>query len=96
MSVRKSYSPEFKAKVVLEILKEEKSISELSSEHGVHPTQLNRWTALAIKELPSLFTDRHNEVATLKADYEKQLQELYAEVGKLTTQLAWLKKKSGF
>lgn len=96
MSVRKSYSPEFKAKVVLEILKEEKSISELSSEHGVHPTQLNRWTALAIKELPSLFTDRHNEAAALKADYEKQLQELYAEVGKLTTQLAWLKKKSGF
>ncbi|MGI9860448.1 IS3 family transposase [Moorella naiadis] len=92
MSVRKSYSPEFKAKVVLEILKEEKSISELSSEHGVHPTQLNRWTALAIKELPSLFTDRHNEVAALKADYEQQLQELYAEVGKLTTQLAWLKK----
>lgn len=96
MSVRKSYSPEFKAKVVLEILKEEKSISELSSEHGVHPTQLNRWTALAIKELPSLFTDRHNEVAALKADYEKQLQELYAEVGRLTTQLAWLKKKSGY
>jgi putative transposase len=34
-------------------------------------------------------------VATLKADYERQLEDLYAEIGRLTTQLTWLKKKSG-
>ncbi len=41
--MRKTYSAEFKAQVVLEILKEEKSISQLSSEYGVHPNQLNKW-----------------------------------------------------
>jgi putative transposase len=40
MSVRKQYSPEFKSKVVLEILKEEKTLSQISSEYGVHTTQL--------------------------------------------------------
>jgi transposase-like protein len=43
MSVRKQYSPEFKSKIVLEILKEEKTLSQLSSEYGVHTTQLKNW-----------------------------------------------------
>lgn len=34
---RKRYPPTLKARIVLEILREEKSISELSSEHGIHP-----------------------------------------------------------
>jgi len=36
MSVRKSYSPDFKTKIVLEILREEKTLAQLSSEYGVH------------------------------------------------------------
>ena len=31
----------------------------------------------------------------MKAEYENQIENLYAEVGRLTTQLSWLKKKSG-
>jgi putative transposase len=34
-------------------------------------------------------------VAALKADHERQLEDLYAEIGRLTTQLTWVKKKSG-
>ncbi|PHJ39941.1 hypothetical protein P378_00025 [Desulforamulus profundi] len=41
--MRKSYSGEFKAKVVLEILKEEKTISQIASEYGIHPNQLLKW-----------------------------------------------------
>ena len=48
-----------------------------------------------LKGLPSLFTDDHKTEAALKAVYDQQLDELYAEIGRLTTQLAWLKKKSG-
>jgi hypothetical protein len=42
--------------------------------------------------MPSLF-DRQNSTGELKAAYEQQLTELYAEIGKLTTQVTWLKKK---
>jgi len=95
MAVRKRYPAELKAKIVLEIIKEEKTISQVSSEHGIHPTQLNRWKNQVLEDLPKLFSDERNALEVVSAGYEKQIQELYAEVGRLTTQLNWLKKKSG-
>jgi len=93
MSVRKQYSPEFKSKIVLEILKEEKTLSQISSEYGVHTTQLKNWKKETLENLPQLFEKR--KIEAIKRDYEKQIQDLYAEIGRLTTQLSWLKKKSG-
>ena len=95
MAVRKRYPAELKAKIVLEIIKEEKTISQVASEHGIHPTQLNRWKNQVLEDLPKLFSDERNALEVVSASYEKQIQELYAEVGRLTTQLNWLKKKSG-
>jgi transposase-like protein len=46
--IHKKYNAEFKAEVVREILKEEKSLSQISSEYKVHPTQLNRWKEIVI------------------------------------------------
>jgi transposase-like protein len=95
MSVRKKYPADFKTKIVLEILKEEKSLSQISSEYGIHTTQLNRWKKQALEGLPQLFTDERKSLDAIRTGYEKQIQDLYAEVGRLTTQLNWLKKKSG-
>jgi len=91
--VRKTYSAEFKAQVVLEILKEEKSISQLASEHGVHPNLLFKWKNQALHDLPRLFSDDHKKTEAVKTEYEKQIEGLYEEIGRLTTQLNWLKKK---
>ncbi len=93
--MRKHYSPAFKAQVVLELLKGEKTIAQIASEYQVHPTQLNKWKALALKELPKLFTDDHKAKLEITTAHQKELEELYAEIGRLTTQVAWLKKKSG-
>lgn len=92
--MKKQYSPAFKAQIVRELLKEEKSISQLAAEHRVHPNQLYRWRDIALAGLPSLFADETVQAQAVKdAAHEQQLQELYAEIGKLTTQLTWLKKK---
>jgi transposase len=93
--VRKRYTAEFKTRVVLEILKEEKTLNEISSEYGVHVNQLRQWKKTALDQLPSLFTDEGKALEKMKSQYEKQIEDLYSEVGKLTTQLSWLKKKSG-
>lgn len=77
------------------MIREEKSISQISSECGVHSTQLNRWKKQALEGIPELFGDAHKETEAIKSGYEKQLQDLYAKIGQLTTQLDWLKKKSG-
>ena len=90
--MRKQYTSAFKAKVVQELLKEEKTLVQMASEYEVHPTQLKIWRAIALEGMPSLF-ERQDSTLELKAAYEQQLTELYAEIGKLTTQLTWLKKK---
>ena len=93
--MRKRYSNQFKAQVVHEILREEKTIAQIADEHGIHSNQLSKWKSMALKGLPSLFSDENKKADMDKATHERELQELYAEIGKLTTQLAWLKKKSG-
>lgn len=92
--MKKSYSSAFKAQIVRELLKEEKSVNQLAAEHGLHPNQLYRWREIALAGLPSLFArDTAQEQAAKEAAHAQQLQELYAEIGKLTTHLTWLKKK---
>ena len=92
---KKQYTTAFKAQVVQEARREDKTLSQLGAVHGVHPTVIGDWKALALKGLPSLFENGRSELAAEEASHEKQVNELYAEIGKLTTQLAWLKKKAG-
>jgi transposase-like protein len=95
MDMKKHYTAQQKAKVVLEILKEERSIAQIASEHGIHPNQLYKWKALTLEKLPDIFEDERKDEKTQKAEHERERNELYAEIGKLSTQLNWLKKKSG-
>lgn len=92
--IHKKYNAEFKAEVVREILKEEKSLSQISSEYKVHPTQLNRWKEIVIGRMASLF-EKDKKAEEEKEELEKKVEELYGEIGRLTTQMNWLKKKSG-
>jgi len=76
------------------LLREDKTIAQIAAEYEVHPTQLNKWKSTAVAGLPSLFEEK-DSLAVLKASHEEQLNKLYAEIGRLTTQVTWLKKKSG-
>ncbi len=92
--MRKRHSPEFKAKAVLETLKEERPLNQIASDFEVHPNMLSAWKGSAVKGIATLF-ERENRAQADKDAHDKQLEELYAQIGKLTTQVAWLKKKSG-
>jgi putative transposase len=81
---RRKFTPEEKARIVLEILKEEKSISQLASEHGIHSNVLQRWKTEAIQNMHQLFVDNRKATTNMKNEYEQQINELYAEVGKLS------------
>ena len=93
--MRKRYTAKKKAQIVLEILKEERPIAQIASEYGIHPNQLYKWKAQALEGLPNLFEDERKTEKAMQAAHERELKELYAEIGRLTTQLNWLKKKSG-
>lgn len=92
--MRKQYSAEFKGQVVKEVLKEEKTLNEIASGYGVHPNQVRQWRDKALAALPGIFTrNGESEAAEKEAAHEKEVHELYAEIGRLTTELGWLKKK---
>jgi transposase-like protein len=96
IAMRKQHSPTFKAEVVREILREQKTIAQIASEYGVHPTLLYQWRDTALQALPTAFSDQSaKEQAAKEAAYQQLIDQLYREVGKLTTQLNWLKKKAG-
>jgi putative transposase len=73
--MKKSYTATFKAQVVLELLKETKTISQLASEYGVHPNVLREWRQAAIKGLPDLFENR-DSLTEARAAYERQIEVL--------------------
>ena len=94
---RKQYSSDQKLKIVLEALKEERLMSDIASEYGVHPNVIHRWKKELLEGANKIF---NTSKASKTADKEKKQQEetienLYTQVGRLTTQLDWLKKKSG-
>ena len=92
MSTRKKYDPKLKTKIVLELLKEEKTVSELASEHGIYHSVLIRWRDQAINGLPELLSDQNKVLVKVRAEYETKIESLYSEVGRLTSDLSWLKK----
>ena len=94
-TVRKKYSPEQKARIVIEVLKEDQTLTQIASAHRVHPNQIWQWKKRAVESLPLVFTDHQQSLRELQTEHEEHVNELYADIGRLTTQLGWLKKKSG-
>lgn len=94
--MRKKHTSEFKAKVVLEILKEEKTLAQIAAEFGVHPNQLSKWKKDALELLKFGLEDgRKKKTDKEKDTLKNEVHELYAQIGELTAKLNWLKKKSG-
>ena len=89
---RRKYSSEFKAKVVLEILKEQETLSEIAGRHGIHPTQIAKWKRTFLEKSPEIFSEPGNDEAKKRASQE---DDLYKKIGQLQIELDWLKKKSG-
>jgi len=94
MEKRRNFKPEEKAKIVLEVLKEEKSLTEIAAEYEVHPNQLSRWKAEFIQNAGRVFSKEADEVEKVKQSYEKEKDELLKQIGQLSYEVSWLKKKS--
>ena len=91
-TTRKQYSPNFKARVAIDAIRGEKTLSQLGSQYKVHPIQIAKWRKSAMEHLPELFVDgRTKKSAVAEAGNDA----LYEEIGRLKVELDWLKKKVG-
>jgi transposase-like protein len=91
-TTRKQYSPKFKARVAVEAIRGEKTLSQLGSQFKVHPVQIAKWRKAALEQLPELFVDGRTRKA---GNGDADTDALYEEIGRLKVQLDWLKKKVG-
>jgi transposase-like protein len=91
-TTRKQYSPKFKARVAIEAIRGERTLSELGSQFKVHPMQIAKWRKSALEQLPELFVDGRTRKAR---NGEAETDALYEEIGRLKVELDWLKKKVG-
>ncbi len=89
---RKRYGADFKFKVALEAVKERQTMSELTTKHGVHSTQIGQWKKQLLEEGLEVF----KEPTKSKKDNQQELiSRLYQQIGQLQVELDWLKKKQG-
>jgi len=92
---RTIYTTEFKTKMVLEILKNDKTINELSTTHNLLPKNLLNWKAtfLANAEMamePAKAVKEYKDEILLK---EQEIENLQKMVGKITIERDWLEGK---
>ena len=88
---RKSHTPAFKAQVALAAVKGDRTVNELASHFGVHPTLIHGWKKQLIAGAESLFGA---SVKAASADAEARQAELFEQIGRLKMELEWLKKKA--
>lgn len=90
---RNRFNNEFKSKVAIEALKGHKTISELTSEFGVHATQINTWKRQLLEGATGLFV---SSVQKQVESHEAEKERLYSQIGRLKVEVDWLKKKTGY
>jgi putative transposase len=89
---RKQHSAAFKAQVALAALKGDRTVNELASQYGVHPTLIHTWKKQLLAGADQVFS---NGSKAASADTEAAKTELFEQIGRLKMELEWLKKKVG-
>lgn len=89
---RKTFSCEFKAKVAIETIKAHKTVNEIAAEFEIHPTQVNHWKKQLLEDAAMIFNRRRQRQVKREAEFEKERELLYQQIGKLQVELEVLKK----
>lgn len=93
-SIKRVHSAEFKLQVVLALMKQEKTMSQICSEFRIHSTQARRWKEKALEGMKGSLNG--TGVSQKLEDNTQLIEELYRQIGKLKVELDWLKKKVGY
>jgi transposase len=91
-TTRKRYSAQFKARVAVEAIRGEKTLSQLAAQFQVHPVQIAQWKKAALEQLQESFVDGRTRKA---GGSEFDAEALYEQIGRLKMELEWVKKKAG-
>jgi transposase-like protein len=93
MNKRNQYPAEFKAKIVLEVLREEGTVNEIAARHGINPIMLSRWKAEFLERASDIFKKGPTDADKELEEERRHVADLERKVGQLTYEVDWLKKK---
>jgi transposase-like protein len=94
MNHNNKVSKEEKAKIVMIVLRGEKTINEIASQYNVHPNLISRWKQLAVNNMSELFEDERLKVnRKIYKEQVRKIEQLEKLVGQREYELDWLKKK---
>jgi transposase-like protein len=88
--MKQNRSAEFKCRVALEALKEDRPLNEIAKEYEIHPLQVGKWKKQLREKAKGLFVDKRRKEKKENRNAEEALQR---KVGQLTMEVEWLKKK---
>jgi transposase-like protein len=88
--IRKRHGAEVKAQVAMAAMRERETTAQIAVRYGVHPTQVSSWKKQAKESMAEVFSSEHPRQ---EQDHRELVDELYKQIGQLTIQLDWLKKK---
>lgn len=89
MKTRRRFTSEFKAKVALEAIRNERTLSELAARYEVHPNQISQWKAAVIENACLAFSDKATNPSQ---DRDAELAKLHAKIGQLVVERDFLAK----
>ena len=90
---RRNWSPEEKAAVVLEIIREEGTLAEIARKYDIAQPVLSRWRAEFIENMATVFDKKGESIEKVKQEYEAEKELLVKKIGELTLDVDYLKKK---
>jgi len=90
---RRKFGSDFKARVVIEALKERNTIEELAMKHELHPNQITTWKKEFLSNAHTVF--EKGKSGLVMDENEKEKEELFKQIGVQNVEINWLKKKLG-
>ena len=97
MKKRRNFTAQEKAEIVLEVLREESTLAEISRKYEIAQPLLSRWKADFIEHMPSVFDKKGEEIGRIQREHEQEKEDLMKKIGELSMDVDYLKKaRTGF
>ena len=88
---RRKFSADFKAKVALEAIKNQKTLAELSQQFEVNSVTISKWKSEFLENMAVIFENGHEKKSNQETP---ELDQLYAQIGQLKVENDYLKKSA--
>lgn len=89
---RRNFTPQEKSKIVLEVLREKKTLNQIAAEYQVYQNVISRWKTEFITNADKVFSKEADEAEKIKQAYEQEKDDLLRQIGQLAYEVNWLKK----